>query len=156
MKRRPCRLNQTPRRGNKRNPPTYLCWTIRSVTQLGHLFYLDSHYHGRRKKSYNAVQCRHSKNMYLLMLVPYGHLFSPVMACLLIALWGKASYILSILIFQGFVLALADSLRCAWFIYPIWCWYRCPEIGTRSIDGAQLNRFYLKTKTKSSIRNVVF
>jgi hypothetical protein len=31
-----------------------------------------------------------------------------------------------------------------------------PEIGTCSIDWAQLSRFYLKTETESSLRNVVF
>jgi hypothetical protein len=30
------------------------------------------------------------------------------------------------------------------------------EIGTSSIDLAQLSRFYLKTETKSSLRNVMF
>jgi hypothetical protein len=30
-----------------------------------------------------------------------------------------------------------------------------PEIGTSSIDWAQLSRFYLKTETESSLRNVV-
>jgi hypothetical protein len=30
-----------------------------------------------------------------------------------------------------------------------------PEIGTNSIDWAQLSRFYLKTETESSLRNVV-
>jgi hypothetical protein len=39
---------------------------------------------------------------------------------------------------------------------PSWCWYRCPEIGTSSVDWAQLIRFYLKTETESSLRNVVF
>jgi hypothetical protein len=37
---------------------------------------------------------------------------------------------------------------------PSWCWCRWPEIGTSSIDWAQLNRFYLKTQTESSLRNV--
>jgi hypothetical protein len=32
----------------------------------------------------------------------------------------------------------------------------CPEIGTSSIDWAQLSKFYLKTETESSLRNVVF
>jgi hypothetical protein len=41
------------------------------------------------------------------------------------------------------------------FYTPSWCWYRCPEIGTRSIDWAQLSRFYLKTEIQSSFRNVV-
>jgi hypothetical protein len=31
-----------------------------------------------------------------------------------------------------------------------------PEIGTSSIDWAQLSRFYLKTETEFSLRNVVF
>jgi hypothetical protein len=35
------------------------------------------------------------------------------------------------------------------------CWCRCPEIGTSSIDLAQMSRFYLKTETKSSLRCVV-
>jgi hypothetical protein len=30
------------------------------------------------------------------------------------------------------------------------------EIGTSSVDWTQLNRFYLKTETESSLRNVVF
>jgi hypothetical protein len=56
--------------------------------------------------------------------------------------------------FLMFALILADGLRCAWFI-PIlrWCW--CPEMGTSSIDLAQLSRFYLKTETESSFRNAV-
>jgi hypothetical protein len=32
---------------------------------------------------------------------------------------------------------------------------RLPEIGTSSIDWAQLSRFYLKTETECSLRNVV-
>jgi hypothetical protein len=31
-----------------------------------------------------------------------------------------------------------------------------PEIGTSSIERAQLSRFHLKTETESSLRNVVF
>jgi hypothetical protein len=31
-----------------------------------------------------------------------------------------------------------------------------PEIGTSFIDWAQLSRFYLKTETECSLRNVVF
>jgi hypothetical protein len=39
-----------------------------------------------------------------------------------------------------FVLTPADGLCCVWFIYPVllWCW--CPEIGTSSIDWAQISR----------------
>jgi hypothetical protein len=39
---------------------------------------------------------------------------------------------------------------------PSWCWYTCPKIGTNSINWAQLSRFYLKTETETSLRNVVF
>jgi hypothetical protein len=53
-----------------------------------------------------------------------------------------------------FVLALADGLFCAWFICPLLCWYKCPEIGTSSTDWAQLSRVYLKTEIESSLRNV--
>jgi hypothetical protein len=38
----------------------------------------------------------------------------------------------------------------------IWFWYRCLEKGTSSIDWAQLSKFYVKTETESSLRNVVF
>jgi hypothetical protein len=41
------------------------------------------------------------------------------------------------------------------FVYPILCWCMCPEIRTKSIDLAQLSRFYLKTETESSVRNVL-
>jgi hypothetical protein len=37
-----------------------------------------------------------------------------------------------------------------------WCWYRCLEIGTSSLDWAQLIRFYLKTEIESRLRNGVF
>jgi hypothetical protein len=45
---------------------------------------------------------------------------------------------------------------CAVFgLYALsWCWYRCPEIRTSSLDWAQLSRFYRKTETESSLRNV--
>jgi hypothetical protein len=39
---------------------------------------------------------------------------------------------------------------------PSRCSYRCPEIGTSSIDWTQLSKFYLKKDTESSLRNVVF
>jgi hypothetical protein len=32
---------------------------------------------------------------------------------------------------------------------------KSPEIGTSSMDWAQLSRFYLKTETESSLRNVM-
>jgi hypothetical protein len=37
-----------------------------------------------------------------------------------------------------------------------WCWYRCPEIGTSSIDWAQLSRFYLQMEIEPSLWNIVF
>jgi hypothetical protein len=52
-----------------------------------------------------------------------------------------------------FVLTVADGLCCAWFMYHMLCW--CPEIGTSSIEWAQLSRFNLKAETESSLRNVV-
>jgi hypothetical protein len=55
-----------------------------------------------------------------------------------------------------FPLTLADGLRCAWYVYPILCRCRCPEIRTSSIDWDQWNRFHLKTETECSLRNVVF
>jgi hypothetical protein len=39
---------------------------------------------------------------------------------------------------------------------PSWYSYRCPEIGTRSIDWAQQSRFNLKTETELGLRNTVF
>jgi hypothetical protein len=42
------------------------------------------------------------------------------------------------------------------FYTPSWCWHRCPEMGTSSIDWAQLSRFYLKTETESNLRSAVF
>jgi hypothetical protein len=60
------------------------------------------------------------------------------------------------LIFECFVLALADGLCCAWFAYPSLCSFTCPEIGINSIDWAQLSMLYLNTETVSSLRNVVF
>jgi hypothetical protein len=51
---------------------------------------------------------------------------------------------------------------CTWFLlflacvpYP-GCWYRCPEIGTSSIDWAELITFHLNTVTESSPRNTTF
>jgi hypothetical protein len=38
------------------------------------------------------------------------------------------------------LLTPADDLCCVWFIYPVFCWFWCPEIGTSSIDWAQLSR----------------
>jgi hypothetical protein len=69
-----------------------------------------------------------------------------------IFLWCMASHVWS---FNNSYLSL---MGCAMFgLYtPAWGWYRCPEIETSSIDWAQLSRFYLKTETESSLRNVLF
>jgi hypothetical protein len=42
-----------------------------------------------------------------------------------------------------FVSTHADGLGCVWFIYSVLCSCWCPEIGTRSIDRAQLGRLLL-------------
>jgi hypothetical protein len=39
-----------------------------------------------------------------------------------------------------FVLTPADGLCCVWFIYAVLCWFWCLEIGTSSINWAQLSR----------------
>jgi hypothetical protein len=57
--------------------------------------------------------------------------------------------------FLMIVLNLADGLCCAWLIYPIVNWCSCLEIGTGSIDWAQLSTFHMKTETESALRNVV-
>jgi hypothetical protein len=68
---------------------------------------------------------------------------------------GARPHTCGVLIIQWFL----SSRR--WFVLfdlctPYWSWHSCPEIGSSSIDWAQLSRFYLKTETESSLRNVVF
>jgi hypothetical protein len=58
--------------------------------------------------------------------------------------------------FLMLVLTLADGSCCAWFPYLILRWCRRAEIGTSSIDLAQMSKFYQKTETESSLRNLVF
>jgi hypothetical protein len=60
------------------------------------------------------------------------------------------------IIFECFVLTLADGLCCAEFEYPILRWCRCPEKGISSIDWAQLIRFYLKRDTECSLEKLLF
>jgi hypothetical protein len=76
-----------------------------------------------------------------------------MMISIVIVFWCKALYVQSLKI--NVSLALADGLCCAWLVYPIWCWYRCPETGTSSIDWVQRSRFYLKTETETNLRIVV-
>jgi hypothetical protein len=40
-----------------------------------------------------------------------------------------------------FVLIPVNGLCCVLFIFPVLCWFWCPETGTRSINWAQLSRF---------------
>jgi hypothetical protein len=53
-------------------------------------------------------------------------------------------------------LFIHTTFETRWLIHPSWCWYRCPETGTSSIDWGQLSRFHLKTETESSLQNDVF
>jgi hypothetical protein len=53
------------------------------------------------------------------------------------------------------LLALADGLCRAWFLYLMLRWCGCPEIGGCSIDWDQLSRFYLKMEPESSLRNLL-
>jgi hypothetical protein len=43
------------------------------------------------------------------------------------------------LTFLMFVLNPIDGLCCAWFMYPILCWCKCLEVGTSSVNLAELN-----------------
>jgi hypothetical protein len=47
-------------------------------------------------------------------------------------------------------------IKWLWLWLWLWLCHECPEIGTSSIDWAQLSRFYLKTETDLSLWNVVF
>jgi hypothetical protein len=47
------------------------------------------------------------------------------------------------------VLTPADSLCCVSFIYPLLCWFWCPEIGTSSTDWAQLSWLLLGDRDKA-------
>jgi hypothetical protein len=50
-------------------------------------------------------------------------------------------HVFEVLMFLMSVLTLADDLCCAWFIYS--------EMGTSSIDLAELSSFHLKKETES-------
>jgi hypothetical protein len=52
----------------------------------------------------------------------------------------KASCVLSSVMF---VLTPAEGLCCVWFIFPVLYSFWYPEIGTSSIDWAQLSRLLL-------------
>jgi hypothetical protein len=55
------------------------------------------------------------------------------------------------------VLSLSKTQPCLFFkTQRFGDWIMSPEIGTSSIDWTQLSRFYLKTETESSLRNVAF
>jgi hypothetical protein len=55
------------------------------------------------------------------------------------------------------ILFLSKTLSCLYFkTQRFGDWILSPEIGTSSINWAQMSEFYLKTETESSLRNVVF
>jgi hypothetical protein len=109
-------------------------------------------------KDYNSVHCRVRGNFFSLVLAPYGEFYlSSDNFCLDTSLLQDFIHV-EFQIFYCFISVLVDDLCCAWLIYSILVLvrYRCPEIGTSSVDSAQLNRFYLKTETEFSLRSVVF
>jgi hypothetical protein len=73
---------------NTRNPPTYVCWTIRSVnpvwTSLPSVFSLSQ----QKSRDYNSVQCRLSRKICVLC---WYNTVIPI----LIVFWCKASYVWS-------------------------------------------------------------
>jgi hypothetical protein len=125
-------------------------------TQLGHISHLDSHYWSRCQKTSTL-----SNVNYVWKLCFYVGTIQII--CLFIDDFNSDSTLILtttakkvcrdigarpnacgvFYMFLMFVLTLADGLCCAWFIYPILCWCWCPEIGTNSIDWAQLSRFHL-------------
>jgi hypothetical protein len=50
--------------------------------------------------------------------------------------------------FKGFLCYLSFAVLGLYILFCVWCWR--PEIGTNSVDWAQLSRFYLNTETESS------
>jgi hypothetical protein len=103
-------------------------------------------------KIYNSVQCRLSGKSCVFFLYLTENLSSQWW--LLFWWFSRARPHTRVWFF--IILMFCLSSRSAWLLYPICCWYRCPEIGTSSIDWVQLSRFYLKTEIESSLRNVVF
>jgi hypothetical protein len=137
-------------------------------TQLGQLSHLDSHYHSRSQNTTarSGADCVWKLCFYVGTLqrtcLYYDDFYSE---STLILTTISMKYCMDIgarphvcgffFKFLMFNLTLTDGLCCAWFIYPILCWCWCPEIGTSSIDKAQLSRFHLKMETESSCRNAV-
>jgi hypothetical protein len=54
------------------------------------------------------------------------------------------------------ILTRSSFLNFRYIPGPYWLCKRDPEIGTSSIDWAQLSRFHLRTETESSLRTAVF
>jgi hypothetical protein len=125
-------------------------------SQLWHLSHLDIHYRSRSQNNSNSIQCRLSGKIVFFMLVAYREFFSLMITSILIILVPGLICVVPFLEFLMFVLILADGLCLAWSAYPILCYCRCLEIGTSSINWAQLSRFHLKMETESSLQNVVF
>jgi hypothetical protein len=61
------------------------------LTQPGHLSLLDSCYHRRSKKSTTVSSVDWVGKSMFYVLVPYREFLSPMMVCILIVLWCKAS-----------------------------------------------------------------
>jgi hypothetical protein len=123
-------------------------------THLGHLSHLDSCYHSRSKKTTTPSGVDWVGELVFFRLVPYRE-FSLQCWLLFWEFSGATPHMCDVLVFQYFVLTLADGLCCAWFPYPVLCWCRCPKIGTSSINWAQLSRFYLKTHRIQSLKRCV-
>jgi hypothetical protein len=110
-------------------------------------------YHSRSKESKTPSSVDWvGKLVLFFVLVSFGEFVSPMLTSVLVVLYARP-YMCGVFNIC-FILALTDGFCCAWLAYPVWCWYRCLETGSKSIDWAQLNRFYLKTEAESSLRNV--
>jgi hypothetical protein len=124
-------------------------------TQLGHLSHLDPRYHSRSQETTTPSSVVWVGKLFFLCWYRKEYSFSPSMISVEILLWCKASYLWS---FNNLMFSYLSQMFFAVFDLwtPSWSSHRCPEIGTSSIDLAQLSRFYLKTETESRLRNVVF
>jgi hypothetical protein len=154
MKQRSCRLNQIWHTGNTRNQPTCLCWTIRSVNQVWTSLPSGLPLSQQKSRNYSSVKCSFSGEMCTSYVGNTRSIASLQWWFLSWYFSGARPHMCGASIIY-FFLALANGLCCVWLVYPTWGWHRCPEIGTSSIDWAQLSRFYLKTETEYSLRNVV-
>jgi hypothetical protein len=119
VKRKSCRLNQTPHTGNIRIRPHVCGRSAYQSTQFGHFSHLDSRYRSRSRKSRAPSSVDLVANLVFLFLVQYGKLVSPVMSSVLTVPCCR-SHMCGIFNNLMFVLALADGLYCTWLLYPTW------------------------------------